>query len=42
MITPHIAAITPAKEAAEVIVENYKRAMSGMELLFEVDRDKGY
>lgn len=42
MITPHIAAITPAKEAAEVIVENYKRALSGMELLFEVDRGKGY
>ncbi len=42
MITPHIAAITPAKEAAEVIVENYKRALSGMELLYEVDRDKGY
>lgn len=42
MITPHIAAITPAKEAAKVIVENYKRAMSGMELLFEVDRNKGY
>ncbi|MBD3616575.1 MAG: glyoxylate/hydroxypyruvate reductase A [Gracilimonas sp.] len=42
MITPHIAAITPAKEAAEVIIENYKRAMSGMALLFEVDREKGY
>ncbi|MCP9290678.1 2-hydroxyacid dehydrogenase [Gracilimonas sediminicola] len=42
MITPHIAAITPAKEAAEVIIENYKRALSGMDLLYEVDRDKGY
>lgn len=42
MITPHIAAITPAKEAAKVIVENYKRAMSGMDLLYEVDREKGY
>ncbi|MGN8226247.1 2-hydroxyacid dehydrogenase [Gracilimonas sp. BCB1] len=42
MITPHIAAITPAKEAAEVIVENYKRALSGMDLLYEVDRNKGY
>ncbi|HKK25089.1 MAG TPA: glyoxylate/hydroxypyruvate reductase A [Gracilimonas sp.] len=42
MVTPHVAAITPAEEAAKVIVENYKRAMSGMELLFEVDRDKGY
>lgn len=42
MVTPHIAAITPAKEAAKILVENYKRAMSGMELLFEVDRKKGY
>lgn len=42
MVTPHIAAITPAKDAAEILVENYKRAMSGMELLFEVDREKGY
>jgi glyoxylate/hydroxypyruvate reductase A len=42
MVTPHIAAITPAEEAARVIVENYKRAMSGMELMFEVDREKGY
>lgn len=42
MVTPHIAAITPAKEAAEILVENYKRAMSNMELLFEVDREKGY
>lgn len=42
MVTPHIAAITPAEEAARVIVENYKRAMSGMELMFKVDRNKGY
>lgn len=42
MITPHIAAITPATEAAEIILENYKRALSGMELMFEVEREKGY
>lgn len=41
-ITPHIAAITPAEEAAPVIVENYKRALSGMELIHEVDRERGY
>lgn len=41
-ITPHIAAITPSKEAAAVLIENYKRAMSGMELLYQADRDKGY
>lgn len=42
MITPHIAAITPAREAAKVILENYKRSLSGQELLFEADRSKGY
>ena len=42
MVTPHIAAITPADQAADILVENYKRAMSGMELLYEVDRDRGY
>lgn len=42
MVTPHIAAITPASEAADILVENYKRAVSGMDLLFEVDREKGY
>lgn len=42
MITPHIAAITPAKEAAKVIIENYKRALSGQKLLYPVDRKKGY
>lgn len=42
MITPHVASITDPKEAAGVIVENYKRSLSGMDLLFEVDREKGY
>lgn len=42
MITPHVASITDPKEAAGLIVENYKRSLSGMELLFEVDREKGY
>jgi glyoxylate/hydroxypyruvate reductase A len=42
MITPHSASITDPTEAAKVIVENYKRSLSGMELLFEVDREKGY
>lgn len=42
MITPHVASITNPKEAAGVIVENYKRSLSGMDLLFEVDREKGY
>lgn len=42
MITPHIASITDPEEAAKVIVENYKRSLSGMDLMFEVDREKGY
>lgn len=42
MITPHIASITSPKEAAKQILENYKRSLSGMELLNGVDREKGY
>lgn len=42
MITPHIAAVTNAKEAAERLIDNYKRALSGMELIDEITRTKGY
>ncbi|MFV1884595.1 MAG: 2-hydroxyacid dehydrogenase [Balneola sp.] len=42
MITPHVASITNPKEAAEQIVENYKRSLSGMDLLNGVDRKRGY
>ncbi len=42
MITPHVGAITAPEEAAAQIVENYKRSLSGMELVNEVDREKGY
>ena len=42
MITPHNASITDPKEAAKQIVENYKRSLSGMKLLNEVERVKGY
>ncbi len=42
MITPHVASITDPKEASSLIVENYKRSLSGMELRFEVGREKGY
>lgn len=42
MITPHVSSLTPPAEVAGQIVENYKRALSGMELRNEVDRDKGY
>lgn len=42
MVTPHIASITQPEEVAEQIVENYKRALSGMALNYAVDRDQGY
>jgi len=42
IITPHVASITKAKEVAPQIVDNYKRALSGMELQHKVDRDRGY
>ncbi len=41
-ITPHIASVTDPHEAAELLVENYKRTLSGMNLLYEVDRKAGY
>ncbi|HLR90175.1 MAG TPA: glyoxylate/hydroxypyruvate reductase A [Balneolaceae bacterium] len=41
-ITPHVAAITEEEEAAPLIVENYKRLLSGMELLHLADRRSGY
>ena len=36
-ITPHIAAITNEKEAAKLIVENYKRLLTGMDVLHKID-----
>jgi glyoxylate/hydroxypyruvate reductase A len=42
IITPHIAALTHPKEAASLIVENYKRIISGMDPLYMVDKQKGY
>lgn len=42
IITPHVASITKPSEVADQIAENYKRALSGMELKNKVDRNKGY
>jgi len=42
IVTPHIASITQPSEVAEQIVDNYKRALSGMELNHHVSRAKGY
>jgi glyoxylate/hydroxypyruvate reductase len=41
-ITPHIASVTDPSEAAAVIAENYKRLLSGMDLLYEANRNTGY
>lgn len=42
MITPHVSSITLPEEVAEQVVKNYKRALSGMELINKVNRKKGY
>lgn len=42
MITPHMASLTQPEEVAEQVVDNYKRALSGMELNNRVDRELGY
>lgn len=42
IITPHIASITKPHEVADQIVDNYKRALSGIELNYKVDREIGY
>lgn len=41
-ITPHIASVTDPLEAAPVILDNYKRMLSGMDLQYEVDKERGY
>lgn len=41
-ITPHVSSLTQPKEAAEQIVENYKRTLSGMELSNQVNKEQGY
>ncbi|MFH5833200.1 2-hydroxyacid dehydrogenase [Halalkalibaculum sp. DA384] len=42
MITPHSASFTLPREVAGQVIENYKRALSGMEVKNKIDRDKGY
>jgi len=41
-ITPHIASVTQPEEVAELLLDNYKRMLSSMELKHRVDRYKGY
>lgn len=42
IVTPHIASVSDPDEAAVLLVENYKRMLSGMELKNRVDLDCGY
>lgn len=42
VITPHVASVTDPGEVAELLVENYKRMLSGMELMHRVDVKRGY
>lgn len=41
-VTPHISASTRPVTASTVVAENLRRAMAGKELLFRVDRQRGY
>lgn len=41
-ITPHVASVSQPEEIAELILENYKRMLSKVDLLNRVDRYKGY
>lgn len=41
-VTPHIAGVSRPEETAVQILENYKRLISGMELINTVDREIGY
>jgi glyoxylate/hydroxypyruvate reductase A len=42
LITPHNSSSTPADSVAPQILENYKRAVSGRQLLNQVDLTHGY
>lgn len=41
-ITPHIASVTDPDETAELLIDNYKRVLSGQSLRFQVDKTRGY
>lgn len=41
-ITPHIASVTDPTEVADLLIDNYKRVLSGMELNHRVERKRGY
>eukprot|EP00039_Didymoeca_costata_P000070 m.44018 g.44018 ORF g.44018 m.44018 type:complete len:232 (+) comp10036_c0_seq2:460-1155(+) len=41
-VTPHIAAATRPKTAAQVLVQNIQRGESGLPFLHQVERERGY
>ena len=41
-ITPHIASLTDPFEIAGLILDNYKRMLSGLSLKYKIDKKKGY
>lgn len=41
-ITPHMASITAPESVAPQVVENYRRAINGQQLLNQVKREQGY
>lgn len=41
-ITPHVASVTNPDDVAAVLLESYKRLLSGMDLMHVVDRTRGY
>jgi phosphoglycerate dehydrogenase-like enzyme len=42
LLTPHVAGRTDAETAARNVAENLTRHLQGKDLLWQVDREKGY
>lgn len=42
VLTPHVASVTRPKSAARLIAENYHRVKDNKDLLYEIDRERGY
>lgn len=42
VLTPHIASVTDPDEVSKLLIENYKRMLSGIELQHKVDRNNEY
>lgn len=42
VVSPHVSGLTQAKDVPDVFLENFKRYVSGKELLYKVDWSKGY